>query len=48
MTKSSRGAFYVAIIPLVLGLFHGANGIHGLLRGKDEHQGEADLVKKIE
>ncbi|KAI5479679.1 hypothetical protein MNV49_003189 [Pseudohyphozyma bogoriensis] len=49
MPKFSRAQFYVGVIPVMIGLFHVANGVHLLVRGKGKGAGpEAEVVKKVE
>lgn len=48
MGPLARSAFYVAQIPVLIGLFYAANGVHGLVRGDSHKKTQADSTKKLE
>ncbi|KAL8276275.1 hypothetical protein RQP46_011303 [Phenoliferia psychrophenolica] len=48
LSQMQRSAFYLAVLPVLLGLYHTANGIHDLVRGRSTAAPEAEAVKKIE
>jgi hypothetical protein len=48
LSQGQRAIFYVCQIPVLIGLFHTANGIHHLVRGRSPERPQADAVKKLE
>ncbi|GAA6027848.1 hypothetical protein JCM8097_001746 [Rhodosporidiobolus ruineniae] len=48
MSPLPRSLFYLAQIPVVIGLYKLANAIHAALRGSSHKQVEADGVRKVE
>lgn len=47
MKPGMRLGFYVCQVPVLIGLFYAANGVHRLVRGKDGGV-QADAAKKLE
>ncbi|GAA5859325.1 hypothetical protein JCM8547_001985 [Rhodosporidiobolus lusitaniae] len=43
-----RLGVYVVSVPLVVGLYGAANGVHGLVRGSSSGEKEARLARKVE
>ncbi|GAA5901239.1 hypothetical protein JCM8208_002316 [Rhodotorula glutinis] len=48
MSPLARSAFYLVQVPVLIGLFHAANGVHHLVRGSSPHQPEAQAVRRAE
>lgn len=47
-TPIQRSAFYVVQIPVLIGLYKLANGIHRLVRGRPDVRNEARHVERAE
>lgn len=48
MTPAQRSVFYLAQVPILIGLYHAANAVHRAVRGSSSPSAEAARVRRAE